>query len=130
MNKLLREFTRKKSQEQKASSIEVEVTELDVLLEEVLQLKKESELIAKEVSDTKSKQAEEEFKAADSVHRKSLETWSVTKKRERESEDSDLETTPYSSKRKRNNGTETIEYLREQNEKELQLREAEIDLKK
>ena len=44
LNKLLKEYRRKKAYEEKASGIDVDTTETDVLLEEILQLQKESEL--------------------------------------------------------------------------------------
>ena len=40
----LKEYRRKKAYEEKASGIDVDTTETDVLLEEILQLQKESEL--------------------------------------------------------------------------------------
>ena len=67
---------------EEASGIEVEHTEKDVLLEEVYQLKCEHEKMEKLSSENKSKSVENEMKAADSMCRKSLETWSQTKKRE------------------------------------------------
>ena len=134
LNKLLKEYRRKKAYEEGASGIDVEVTEIDTLLEEVLELQKESELLLQAAAESKSKADENEQKAAQSIRRKSLETWSQSKKRESESSDIDEIASP---KRTRNNGNETVNFLREkslaENEfrnKELELKQQELDLMK
>lgn len=123
--KLLRSFNLKNKQEEKASGIDVETTECDVLCEEILELKKESELKEQNDQICKSKQIAEDQKSADSIRRKSLETWHQTRKRESCESENDL--TP---KRRRNNGNETLEFLREKSQNDVNIREQELAVKK
>ena len=125
LNKLLKEYARRKADEEKASGIEVDVEEIDVLMEDITVLKNESELAAKAESDVRANKAQEEFKAADSVRRQSMETWAETRKRENENDIDDI-----SPKRKRNNGNDTINFLREKSQNEMELRKEELDLKR
>ena len=124
LNKLLKDYGRKKSYEERASGIAPEQTELDVLLEEVLSLKTDSEFLVQQATEVKVKQADEDIRSAQEIRRKSMERWSETKKREC---DSSPDETP---KRKRNNGSDTVNFLREKSESEIELRKSELELKR
>ena len=124
LNKLLRDYSRKQNQERRASGVEVEVEEIDVLLEEITQLKNESELMAKTESEEKANKAEKEIAVAKNIRQQCMETWSESKKRA--ASDTDV---PDAIKRKRNNGNETIDYLREKSQKDLEIKQQELELK-
>ena len=124
LNKLLKDYGRKKSYEERASGIAPEQTELDVLLEEVLSLKTDSEFLVQKATEVKVKQADEDIRSAQEIRRKSMERWSETKKHEC---DSSPDETP---KRKRNNGSDTVNFLREKSESEIELRKSEFELKR
>ena len=123
LKKLLDEFKRKKNFEEKSSGIAPEVTELDVLLEEVTQLKKENEAMD---FSSDNKKDQQEKKAADSVRRMSMERLSESKTRELEESDDDI--TP--KRKKRNNGTDTVAYLREKNLTEIEFKKEEMEIRK
>ena len=55
INKLLSKYSKKKANEIKASGTETELTELDVLLEEIQQLKNDSDLITSQAKENKIK---------------------------------------------------------------------------
>lgn len=124
LNKLLKDYARKKLMEEKSSSIAPDVTELDTLLEEVTTLKNDSEFQAKQVVDTQKKTVEEDLKSAQDIRQKSMERWSETRKR---SPETSPDETP---KRKRKSGSETVTYLREKSEAELEVRKSEIELRR
>ena len=105
-----KDYGRKKSYEERASGIAPEQTELDVLLEEVLSFKNDSEFLVQQATEAKVKQADEDIRSAQEIRRKSSET----KKREC---DSSSDETP---KRKRNNGSDTVKFFREKSESEIE----------
>lgn len=109
--------------EEKASGISPEVTELDKLLEEIVE--KESLAESSRESDSTIKKNEEERKVAEDLRKTAMESMGETKKRSMESEGGDI-----SVKRKRRSGSDAVEYLRERAEKEIKIREEELALRK
>ena len=103
--------------------ISPEVTELDSLLEEIIE--KESLAESSRESDSAIKKNEEERKIAEDLRKTAMESMGETKKRSVESEEGDT-----SVKRKRRSGSDAVEYLRERAEKEIKIREEELVLKK
>ena len=116
-------YLEKIKNEEKASGISPEVTELDSLLEEIIE--KESLAESSRESDSAIKKNEEERKIAEDLRKTAMESMGETKKRSVESEEGDT-----SVKRKRRSGSDAVEYLREQAEKEIKIREEELVLKK
>ena len=126
INKLLAKFIDKQREEERASGISAEYDELDQLLQEIKDLKEDSEREIAETDEKKNKKLEEDKESADSIRRRSLERMSETRKRE--SSDETFETsTPAKS---RNNGSETVNFLREKSERDSEYKMQELDIRK
>ena len=115
-------------QEGESGSIEEE-TELDVLLQNI----KDEAGVAQENYDKITQEKQEKLTAesqnAEEIRLKAMETLSDTNKRRASSSSSDFD--DISPKRtKRNNGTDTMVYLKARAEQEYELRQREIELKK
>ena len=110
--------------EEKASGISPEVTELDKLLEEIVEKESLAES-SRESDSTSIKKNEEERKVAEDLRKTAMESMGETKKRSVESEGGDI-----SVKRKLRSGSDAVEYLRERAEKEIKIREEELALRK
>ena len=83
LNSLLSKFKSKTNKELKASGTEVETTELNVLLEEVLSTKTEYDIKFSKLDDRKKQKIEDDENSAEAVRNRSMERLSETKKRER-----------------------------------------------
>ena len=105
-------YLEKIKDEEKASGISPEVTELDKLLKEIAE--KESLAEPSRKRDSTMKKNEEECKVADDLWKTTMESMAETKKRSMESEGEDTNV-----KQKRRSGSDAIEYLRERAEKEI-----------
>ncbi len=120
--KLEKEFKRKVAEENRASGVAPEHTELDQALEDILE---RSEAAQEEVArgdERKEKNAEKERETAESVRKRPMERLAETRGRE----------SPKSAKKKRKGSIDqdAVEYLREKNEKELKIKMDEIELRK
>ena len=123
LKKLLKEFIAKKNEEEKSSGISPEHSELDDLLQEIIDRKTECE---KNYTEKASKKIDDEKAAAEDVRKRSMERLSETRKRLK----SDTSDDDYVEKKRRSSGTDTIAYLREKSERDFQLREEEMRLKR
>ena len=124
---LITKYKQKMRAQENPSGITDEETELDNLLENI----KEEADIASETHDAQSKQKQEQLendaKNAEDVRQKAMESFSETKKRK----ELGLEDLTSPKKReKRNNGSETLCYLREKYATEQELRKEELEVKK
>ena len=123
LTKLLTEYT-KKSTKESASGIAPVQTQLPLFLEEVTSLKNHSEILVQQEAETKSKQAEQDIWTAKEIC-KLMERWSETKKHGELQKG--LEETP----RKRwNNGSGTVNCLREKSEAASKISKSELQLKR
>ena len=117
---LARKYRKRMQTEKKASGITPEVSELDVLLEELIGL----EDLSEEENEEKTKKDElDKVKALD-MRKKAMEKLSDTKNRKAQEADGEPK-----KKARRSSGA-TIEYLKERNEVEFDLRRQELELKK
>ena len=119
-NLLTKKMAAKLKSEEKASGIQAETSELDDLLGEIL----EKEKAAKEKleSDNQNDKA-----AAEDMRKKALERMGKTAKRKKESDDS----VPKNLKKKSRRSTSyAVEYLKERADKEIGLKEQELELRK
>ena len=109
--------------EEKASGISPEVSELDRLFEEIIQ----KESLAKSSREGKStiRKNKQDRKAAEDMQKTAMERMGETRKRSTESEDGDI-----SVKRKLRSGSDAVNYLHERAEKEIKIREEKLPLKK
>ncbi|KAL9976910.1 hypothetical protein ACROYT_G014252 [Oculina patagonica] len=121
---LVEKFKKKTSQELKASGISPEPTELDRLLEEIIE-RAEACMQSRDEEDDKAREKiRKEQEQAKDIRLKAMESLSETKKRL----DVDGENQPKQKKR-RSNGTEMVSYLRERATEENKLKEKDIELK-
>jgi len=120
---LEKNYNSKKSRLEKASGVDVpEETEMEMGLADIIQQFKDCEARATEEKDQKKDEADKEVAQAEEFRRQSLETIGETKKRTTEDECNKV------GKRRKSDGT--IEYLREKNVHEQELRKQEMELKK
>lgn len=122
-NKLVAGHKRKIRSELDASGISPESSEIDQLLEDIVELENEQEL-EKEIAENENKRMEAEKVAADDVRRQAMERLAETQKRKGE------ENSTAPTKKRRSNGGETIAYLKEKAEIEINMRKEEMDFKK
>lgn len=117
--KLIKEkFKRKVQDEEKASGIDVEpASEHEQALEDICALE---ESLPAEVMDSKQAKAEANKLKAEEIRQKAMESFGQTKAREGQDEP---------AKKKRRGGNDSIQFLREKSEKELEVRKQELKLK-
>ena len=108
--------------EEKASGIDVDISELDELLEDILEREKEAKAALELQDIEKTKKVEKEKETAEQVRQQAMEKMS-----KRKSEESDEGGT---KKKGRKSTADAIDYLKEKSAKEYELRKQEIDLKK
>lgn len=116
-------YLEKIKNEERATGISPEQTELDQLIEEITEKERQAE--ATRETEDQTKKGEREREVAMDIRKKAMETFGETKKRLNEDEESGK-----SEKRKRRSGSDAVEYLREKSEKEMSLREEELELKR
>ena len=123
---LIKKFKKKMSDEEKASGIAVEVTELDTALEEICARSEESDRDKDGLAKQRREKMEKEAKQIEDMRAKALEKVGQTKKRV--FEDEEEEEKP--KRRGRRSGGDTVTYLQEKSVKEFGLRQEELALKK
>ena len=124
IKKLLLQFVKRKNEIEKASGISVDTSELDDLLEEIYEKKKEHEENQNKEKDEDVLNKENEKKSAENVRNLAMERYAETKKRK--SDEGSVEETP---KKSRSSGNSTIMYLREKSVKDQELKQKELDMK-
>ena len=118
---LITKHKAKMRQEENASGINCEETELDQAIEEII----DKEKLADEKS-SEAKKKEKEEKAAAKEHRKSaMERLGQTKKRNAEGENAGTQ-----AKKSRRSSSDVVQYLKEKNERESDQRREELELRK
>ena len=113
--------TRKAEQlreEEKASGIEVTPTEIDLLLEEILEKEKAA-------GDTKKRKAEQDKASADNIRRLAMERISQTKTRE-----SDVGETSSKKEKARRSSHEMLEFLENKSERDHQMKQEELNFRR
>ena len=108
--------------------VEVEHTELDNLLLDIHERQQQAEAEAAEASEANNKKLDKERQEAEETRRLSMEGLSETQKRSSNS-DNDFDVISRKQKKSRSSGTDTIAYLREKTEKDLELRAVELKFK-
>ena len=123
---LLDKHKKKMRAQESESGSTTDETELDKLLENILE--ETEEALSSHDKETKEKQGKEllDRKKAEEVRQKALESLGQTQKRHGEEKDDCLT----SKKKPRKSGTETMMYLQTKAEKEFELRKEEMQLKR
>ncbi|CAH3167816.1 unnamed protein product [Porites lobata] len=116
---LTQKHKQKMRSEERASGIDPEMTEIDVMLEEIC----EKEEVAEEEDETKKKKAKAEKESAEKMRLKAMEKLSESQKRK----DRNEEARP---KKSRKSIGDAVSYLQEKSKQEIALRKEEIELKK
>lgn len=127
---LQKRYKRKMKEEENASGISPEPTELDLAVEEIITLEEISENDSRESMDERQKQEDADKVMAEEIRKQALETLSATHKRNTEDTEGKVDDSGTKLKRKRRSGNETIEYLRDKAGKDFELKKEELHLKK
>ena len=126
-NLLTKKFQVRLNKEERASGISDDNSELDNLLEEILEKEKAAKEKLENDGEDKKKSLANEKAAAEDMQKRALERVGQTAKRKGKEEGLEAE----KSKRKSWKSTgEAVEYLKERASKEIQLREQELEMRK
>ena len=124
--KLLVERHKKKTRdEESASGISPEQSEIDEALDTIIELIDDADQQFEKDSYEKHQKIENNRKQAEELRVKAMESYGESRKRQIESGESEPK-----PRRKRSTGGETLVYLQEKSEKEFKLRKAELEIKK
>lgn len=115
---LTQKHKQKNRSEERASGIDPEMTEIDIMLEEICEKE-----VAEEEDETKKKKDKAEKESAEKMRLKAMEKLSESQKRK----DNNEETRP---KKNRKSIGAAVSYLQEKSKQEIALRKEEIELKK
>ncbi len=118
---LIKRQKRKLAAEEKASGINPEPTELDDALEEIITLDEASEMELLELNYEKKEKVEQDKLKATDIRQKAMEKLRETQLRQRDGGEK--------KKRKRRNGDDTLKFLKEKSDKDIELRKEEFKLK-
>ena len=120
--KLEKNHKRKMAAEERASGIDPEHTELDEALQDIVERTEGAQDELAKGEERRERNAEKEKETAEDVRKRSMERLSQTRERE----------SPESAKKKRKCSSpgDTVEYLKEKSERELEIRREEIELRK
>ena len=119
-NLISRKYRKRMNDEVKASGISPNARELDTLLEELTELEDLSEQ-EKQEGEEKVKKIEEDKVKAQDVRKQAMEKLSETKKRKPKDEDD------MAKKKSRKSPSDTIAYLREKSDNEMEIRKQELE---
>ena len=121
-NLLLTNFKQEERERERASGINVEETEIDTLLFEIMDKSKEAARIHDDESENKKKSMEKEKESAAEQRQRAMETFAESRKRNSEGSSNE-------SKKQRRTSSDTLSYLREKSEQEFELRERELKVR-
>ena len=119
-------YRKKLSTEERASGIEVQQTELEVLLEELI----EQEDLSEEEGNEAKRKTEQDKSKAQEIRKTAMENLGETLKRKLVNGEQDDATSLALKNKTRRSGSEVVGYLKEKSEQEAKLREQEIEIKK
>ena len=114
------------AEEKESGGGEKDMTEVEVLLEELVELESESEKVAEQQNEAKKAAAAKEKKQATEMRQRALERFGETRKRQTETE---KEEGKKETKRRRSGGG-ALEWLKEKGESLRELKEKELQDKK
>ena len=121
---LITKHAQKLREGEKVSGIEVETSELDILLEEITEREKNAKAKIESQDLDKNKKAEKEKATVEEVRKQAMERMADIKKREHSSDES-------GKKKVRRSTNDAIDrYLKQKSTKDHDLKEKELDLRK
>ena len=115
-------YAQKSRMEEKASGIEVEQTELDSLLEEILEREKEAKKDLESKDRDKNSKVEKEKATAEEVRKRALERMAKPKVEDQENKQK--------KPKVRRSTAEAIDYLRERSDNEADYRKQELEVRR
>ncbi|XP_065645970.1 uncharacterized protein LOC136076595 [Hydra vulgaris] len=121
VNLLIEKFKKKDAEENKASGITCDLTDYDVAIANVYERFQQSESNFKDLLVQNNAKVDADNLQAIEMRKRSLETCSESEKRNGRQE---------TNKKSRNNGNETISYLKEKSEMEINIRKEELEVKR
>ena len=116
---LMQKYKQKMRIEERASGIDTEMTETDVMLEEIC----EKEEVAEQTDESEKKKAKAEKETAEKMRLKAMETLSESQKRNKENNEE-------TRAKSRKSVGDAVSYLQEKSNQEMALRREEVELKK
>ena len=125
---LQKRFQVRLNREERASGISDDNSELDNLLEEILEKEKAAKEKLDNDDEDKKKSLANEKAAAEDMRKRALERVGQTAKRKGKEEGPEAEKSK--SRKSRKSTGEAMEYLKERASKEIQLREQELEMRK
>ena len=126
LNLLVENFKKVDRENEKASGIDVQETELEQILREITERQHEAELLHEKDSSDKKKTLEAERANAQEQRKRAMEALGETNLRR----SSELEDENSAPKKSRRTGSETVTYLREKFQQEFEMRQKEVEAKK
>ena len=106
-----------------------QLTPVEAALEEIIEKEKEFEKQCSSEDSDKKEKADKDRKNGQAMRQESLETFAQTKKRKLlNSEEDDIETPKVRTNRR--SGADTLAYLKEKSDKEMEVKKEELQIKK
>ena len=121
---LIKKYKKKMKDEEKASGINPEPTELDQALADIIEMEEAAESEQQDDDGRRKEKDEADKHKAESMRKMAMEKLGETQKRAVEEGEQDC-----LNKKKRRSGNDTIEYLREKSESDKLLKEEELSLR-
>ena len=124
---LSQKLRRKLRDEEQASGIDTDMTEVEDALEDIIDIEDNSIKQVEYEAGVKMKEMDKEKQSAEDVRRRAMEKLGETQKRNGDKASVDNER---QLKKKRSNGNDTLIFLREKNAMETEMRKEEMELKR
>ena len=121
-------FLHKMRDEESASGISPEMTPVDEALDDIIEREKEFERQHTQEDGAKTAKAEKDRKTGEEMRQESLETFAETRKRKIENGEEDASEAPKVRKNRRS-GADTLVYLKEKADQEMEYKKEELALK-
>ncbi|XP_028390651.1 uncharacterized protein LOC114515568 [Dendronephthya gigantea] len=122
---LSQKLKKKLREEEEASGIDTEMTEVEDALEDIIEIEDASTKQVEYESGVKMKEMDKEKQSAEDVRRKAMEKLGETQKRK--GTDKENEGQP---KKRRSNGGDTLLFLREKNVMQAEMKKEEMELQR
>lgn len=128
-NHLAKEMKLKLRKEKSESGIEVlDLTDVEKALEDIIELEDAAEMEEQVTSEKKREKENQEREDAETIRKKAMESLGQTQKRKSNDNEGDSDTQPV--KKRRSNGSDAVNYLREKGNIMRQLHAEELELKR
>ena len=121
---LSQKLRRKLREEEQASGIDADMTEVEDALEDIIDIEDNSVKQVEYEADVKMKEMDKEKQTAEDVRKRAMEKLGETQKRKGDVENERR------SKKKRSNGSDTLAFLREKNMMESEMRKEKMEMKR